>query len=333
MQIGPYKLDNNLVLAPMAGVTDRPFRMLCKQLGAGMAVSEMVTANTVLYSSAKTLTRIDHTGESSPRVVQIAGSDPAMMAEAAQLNVERGAEIIDINMGCPAKKVCSKMAGSALLADEALVADILRAVVQSVKVPVSLKIRTGVARSQRNGVRIANIAEDSGVVSLAVHGRTREDKYLGDAEFETIKSIVQNLTIPVIANGDITTPERAKWVLEHTGAAGIMIGRGAHGRPWIFREIAHYLASGDTMPGIDADERRAIVLAHLRAIYDFYGEARGVRMARKHIAWYCKDKPGAAEFRNEALKLDDIDEQYQCVQQFFSGAEHDQNQRKKRQAA
>jgi tRNA-dihydrouridine synthase B len=319
MRIGPYQLRNNLFVAPMAGVTDRPFRQLCKRLGAGMAASEMVSSNSLLWGSDKTRRRADHTGEDEPRTVQIAGADPAMMAEAARLNVERGAQIVDINMGCPAKKVCNVMAGSALLQHEQLVTQILRSVVAAVAVPVTLKIRTGWDRAHKNGVAIARIAEDCGIQSLAVHGRTRADLYQGEAEYETIAAIKAAVKIPVIANGDITTPEKASAVLRQTGADGVMIGRAAQGNPWIFREIAHYLQSGRHLPAPPVSEVRDTLLDHLSNLYAFYGEYTGVRMARKHISWYSKGLVGGALFRNQVNRVETIDAQLALIREFFNG--------------
>ena len=286
MRIGPYQLKNNLIVAPMAGVTDRPFRQLCKKMGAGMAVSEMVASNSLLWGSEKTRRRANHDGEVEPISVQIAGADPRMLAEAARYNVDEGAQIIDINMGCPAKKVCNVMAGSALLKDEPLVARILESVVNAVDVPVTLKIRTGWDRTNRNAVTIGKIAEKSGVRALAIHGRTRACGFSGDAEYETIAEVKSELGIPVIANGDIDTPERVKEVLERTGADAVMIGRAAQGRPWMFREISHYLATGERLPPPQVAEIRRVLGAHLDDLYAFYGEQTGVRVARKHISWY-----------------------------------------------
>ncbi|MDX1454833.1 MAG: tRNA dihydrouridine synthase DusB [Gammaproteobacteria bacterium] len=321
MQIGPYTLDNNLVLAPMAGVTDRPFRQLCRKLGAGMVVSEMVTSDIRLWNSRKTRHRLDHSGEEEPRIVQIAGGDPDMMATAARLNVEHGAQIIDINMGCPAKKVCNKAAGSALLQDEPLVGRILDAVVAAVDVPVTLKIRTGWNHDNRNGLKIARMAQDAGIQALAVHGRTRVDMYKGDAEYDTIRHIVDAIDIPVMANGDVTTPEKAKEVLEFTGAAAVMIGRAAQGRPWLFREIAAYLATGQHLPEPDRDEVRDILLEHLENLYGFYGEYSGLRIARKHIGWYLKsadNKTEADAFRKRIMRVETAREQTELVAGYFS---------------
>ncbi len=318
MRIGPYSITSKTILAPMAGITDRPFRQLCKRLGAGMAVSEMVTANSLLWGSKKTLNRTNHQGEQEPRVVQIAGSDPTMLAEAARYNVEHGAQIIDINMGCPAKKVCNVMAGSALLQDEKRVKRILDAVVGAVAVPVTLKIRTGWDTSNRNGVRIARIAETAGIQALAVHGRTRACGYRGYAEYDTIRTIKENISIPVIANGDITTPEKAKFVLEYTGADAVMVGRGAQGNPWIFREINHYLATGTHLAPPSLGEIRDTLLEHLQAIYEFYGEYTGVRMARKHICWYSKSQPNGAAFRKKINQLETSVQQLAVTREFFN---------------
>ncbi|MHB8345619.1 MAG: tRNA dihydrouridine synthase DusB [Acidiferrobacterales bacterium] len=317
MQLGPYSLKNNLIVAPMAGVTDRPFRQLCRRLGAGMAVSEMVSSNSLLWGSEKTLRRANHDGEPEPKSVQLAGSDPAMMAEAARHNVDRGAQIIDINMGCPAKKVCNVLAGSALLRDEPLVARIVEAVVRSVDVPVTLKIRTGWDRDHRNGVTIARIAEAAGVQALAVHGRTRADAYQGEAEYETIAAIKTAVRIPVIANGDIDSPERAKHVLEKTGADAVMIGRAAQGRPWIFREIGHFLHTGMLLPDPGPLEIRDILLGHLSDLYGFYGEQLGIRIARKHISWYSKGFVGGGAFRHSINQAETASAQIDMIEEFF----------------
>ncbi|MGI9305391.1 MAG: tRNA dihydrouridine synthase DusB [Gammaproteobacteria bacterium] len=301
----------------MAGVTDRPFRQLCKRLGAGMAVSEMITSDTRLWNSAKTRCRLDHDGEAEPRVVQIAGADPAMMAEAARLNIERGAQIIDINMGCPAKKVCNAMAGSALLQDEPLVARILQSVVRAVEAPVTLKIRTGSDPAHRNGARIAHIAEDAGVSALTVHGRTRACGFKGEAEYETIRRIKRSVTIPVIANGDVDTPESAKKVLASTGADAIMIGRAAQGRPWLFGEINHYLCTGSRLQEPSANEVQAIMLDHLHNLYAFYGEQRGVRIARKHIGWYLKHHGVGKQLRDRLMRVDSAAAQTSLVCAWF----------------
>lgn len=318
LQIGPYTLPNNLLLAPMAGVTDRPFRQLCRKLGAGMAVSEMITANKALWASKKSLLRANHDGEPEPRSVQIAGADPQMLAEAAQHNVQQGADMIDINMGCPAKKVCKVFAGSALLHQEDLVAEILDTVVAAVDVPVTLKIRTGWDRENRNGVRIARMAEQAGIQSLAVHGRTRADAYKGEAEYDTIAAIKAAVSIPVIANGDITSAEKAAEVLDYTGADGLMIGRGAQGNPWIFREITHYFQTGEHLASPELGEVQSVLIAHLKTLYDFYGEYSGVRMARKHIAWYSKGLRSGNAFRQEMNQLESADQQLACTQAFFA---------------
>ncbi|MDA8363144.1 MAG: tRNA dihydrouridine synthase DusB [Gammaproteobacteria bacterium] len=318
MRLGPYTLTNNLIVAPMAGVTDRPFRQLCRRLGAGMAVSEMVSSNSLLWGSEKTLRRANHDGEPEPKSVQLAGADPAMMAEAARHNVDRGAQIIDINMGCPAKKVCNVQAGSALLRDEPLVTRILEAVVRSVDVPVSLKIRTGWDRDHRNGVRIAQIAEAAGVQALAVHGRTRADAFQGEAEYETIAIIKAAVRIPVIANGDIDSPQKARYVLEKTGADGIMIGRAAQGRPWIFREISHFLRTGTLLPEPSPGEIRDILLGHIADLYGFYGEQLGVRIARKHISWYSKGFVGGGAFRHAINQAETAAAQHDMIEEFFA---------------
>jgi len=317
MHIGPYQLKNNLIVAPMAGVTDRPFRQLCKRMGAGMAVSEMVASNSLLWGSEKTRRRANHEGEVAPISVQIAGADPAMMAQAARYNVDQGAQIIDINMGCPAKKICNVMAGSALLQDEPLVKRIVEAVVRAVQVPVTLKIRTGWDRNHRNAVRVARLAEDSGIQALAVHGRTRACGYSGEAEYDTIAAVKSAVNIPVIANGDITTPEKVQYVLACTGADAVMIGRAAQGRPWIFREIAHYLATGAHLPPPEVGEIHGVLAAHVHDLYSFYGEATGVRVARKHISWYTKGLAGSAAFRHAMNQLQTCGEQLAAVDEFF----------------
>lgn len=316
--IGPYQLKNNLVVAPMAGVTDRPFRMLCKRFGAGLAVSEMVTSNSLLYGSAKTLRRANHEGEVEPVAVQIAGADPDMMAEAARYNVDNGAQIIDINMGCPAKKICNVMAGSALLKDEGLVSRILTAVVQAVNVPVTLKIRTGWDPHNRNAVTVARMAEDIGIQALAVHGRTRACAYKGDAEYDTIAAVRQAVKIPLIANGDITTVEKARYVLEYTQADAIMIGRAAQGRPWIFREIEHYLEHGTHLLPPTVSEIHQVMLEHLDDLYHFYGDLTGMRVARKHISWYTKGLVGSATFRHHMNQLQSTAEQLTAINDFFA---------------
>jgi tRNA-dihydrouridine synthase B len=288
LRIGPYALPSRVVLAPMAGVTDRPFRMLCRRFGAGLAASEMLSADGRLWDTPKSRRRRDHAGEPSPRVVQIAGYDPAMMADAAQRNVDAGAEIIDINMGCPAKKVCNRLAGSALLQDEALVARILEAVVAAVAVPVTLKTRTGWDPSHKNGIRIALLAEGAGIQALAIHGRTRTDMYRGAAEHETVRAIKETVKIPVFANGDIDSPQHARAILAATGCDGIMIGRAAQGRPWIFDEVNYYLATNESRADLPLEKVRDIMRAHLEDLYSFYGDATGVRVARKHLIWYCQ---------------------------------------------
>ncbi len=323
MKIGPYALSNNLILAPMAGVTDRPFRQLCRRMGAGMAVSEMVSSNSLLWGSEKTRRRANHEGEPDPKSVQIMGADPQMMAEAAKHNVDNGAQIIDINMGCPAKKVCNVAAGSALLQHESLVGEILEAVVGAVEVPVTLKIRTGWDKSHRNGVTIARIAQEAGIQALAVHGRTRACAYKGEAEYDTIKAIKSAIKIPVIANGDINTPEKAKYVLDYTGVDAVMIGRAAQGRPWIFREIGHFLNHGEKLPEPDVREVRAILTDHLHNLYEFYGEYTGVRMARKHISWYSKGQRNGAAFRHAINQLDTIEEQLAATAEFFDRLEEE----------
>ncbi len=302
----------------MAGVTDLPFRQLCRRLGAGMAVSEMVASHSLLWGSSKTKRRADHSGEPEPRSVQIMGADPLMLAAAARYNVDQGAQIIDINMGCPAKKVCNVAAGSALLRDERLVAQILTAVVAAVpEVPVTLKIRTGWDRGSRNALTIAQIAEQSGIAALAIHGRTRADGYHGEAEYATIAAVKQAISIPVVANGDINTPEKAQAVLKQTGADGVMIGRAAQGRPWIFREINHYLQHGTRLPEPSLAEIEQILTAHLHNLYQFYGEWTGVLMARKHISWYTKGQRHGAAFRQEVNRVESSQAQLEQVGAFF----------------
>ncbi|MGA8147895.1 MAG: tRNA dihydrouridine synthase DusB [Gallionellaceae bacterium] len=319
MQIGPYKLKNNLIVAPMAGVTDRPFRMLCKRMGAAMAVSEMVASNSLLYGSEKTRRRANHEGESDPISVQIVGADPKMLALAAQYNVDQGAQIIDINMGCPAKKICNVMAGSALLQNEKLVAEILEAVVGAVAVPVTLKTRTGWDRNNRNATRIARIAENSGIQALAIHGRTRACGYTGEAEYDTIAAVKAEVKIPVIANGDITTPHKAGFILKHTGADAVMIGRAAQGRPWLFREIDHFLQTGKHLPAPRVEEIHRVLIAHVHDLYDFYGEHTGLRVARKHISWYTRGLAGSAQFRHYMNQIENCAEQLLAVGDFFEG--------------
>ncbi|MGA9420759.1 MAG: tRNA dihydrouridine synthase DusB [Rhodanobacteraceae bacterium] len=317
MQIGPYLIDPPVVLAPMAGVTDKPFRQLCKRLGAGLAMSEMTASDPRLWTTRKSLLRMDHAGEPEPVGVQIAGTDPAVLAEAARHNVDLGAQIIDINMGCPAKKVCNVYAGSALLQDEALVARILAAVVGAVPVPVTLKIRTGWDREHRNGVAIAHIAEDCGIAALAVHGRTRADLYGGEAEYDTIAAIKSEARIPILANGDIDSPQKARRVLDYTGTDAVMIGRPAQGRPWIFREIASFLETGELLDPPSAADVGAILIGHLEALYSFYGEAQGVRIARKHLGWYAKDQPENAAFRAVVNRADTAREQLHLTRDYF----------------
>ena len=318
MRIGPYTLKNNLVVAPMAGVTDRPFRMLCRALGAGLAVSEMVASNSLLWGSEKTKRRANHEGEPEPKSVQIVGADPKLLAEAAKYNADHGAQIIDINMGCPAKKICNVMAGSSLLRDEPLVARLLESAVKAVDIPVTLKIRTGWDSTSRNGVRIAQLAEACGIQALSVHGRTRADAFAGEAEYDTIRAIKAAVSIPVIANGDIDSPAKAKFVLDHTGVDGIMIGRAAQGRPWIFREIEHYLATGETLAEPDPLEVRDLLLNHVENLYEFYGELLGVRVARKHIGWYSKGCVGGANFRRVVNTLESATEQRAHIAAFFT---------------
>ncbi len=301
----------------MAGVTDRPFRQLCKELGAGYAVSEMAASNPRLWASEKSSRRTDHTGEMEPKAVQIAGAVPEELAECAKFNVDRGAQIIDINMGCPVKKVCNNWCGSALLQHEDLVQRILEAVVPAVNVPVTLKFRTGWNRENKNALRIARIAEQAGIQMLTLHGRTRADGYTGDAEYDTIAAVKAAVSIPVVANGDITTPEKARFVLDKTGADAVMIGRAAQGRPWIFREIDHFLRTGEHLPAPLVAEVRKLMDEHLQAHYAFYGEFLGVRTARKHIGWYVRDLPGGEEFRQEMNRLESTAEQLRAVDSFF----------------
>ncbi|UXY15109.1 tRNA dihydrouridine synthase DusB [Chitiniphilus purpureus] len=319
MRIGPYTLPNRLAVAPMAGVTDRLFRQLCRRFGAGYAVSEMISANNALWDNPKTRRRMDHSGEPEPIAVQIAGSDPQQLAEAARLNVRFGAQIIDINMGCPAKKVCNKLAGSALLQNEALVGEILRAVVGAVDVPVTLKTRLGFRNGEENILRVAALAQEAGVAAIAIHGRTREDMYNGHARYGLIREAKRMLSIPVIANGDIVTPQDADAVLKQTGADAIMIGRAAQGRPWLFREIGHFLATGQMLPPPRVDEIRDVLLEHLDALYGFYGEYGGCRIARKHIAWYTKGLPGSNPFRQAMYQLESTTEQKRETRAYFDG--------------
>ncbi|TMN15347.1 tRNA dihydrouridine synthase DusB [Pseudoxanthomonas sp. X-1] len=321
MHIGPYKIEPPLILAPMAGVTDKPFRQLCKRLGAGLAVSEMTISDPRFWSTDKSLRRMDHDGEPAPVSVQIAGTEPAQLAEAARYNVDHGAQIIDINMGCPAKKVCNAWAGSALMRDEALVARIVAAVVKAVDVPVTLKIRTGWDAQHRNAPTIARIAQDAGIAALAVHGRTRDQQYTGVAEYDTIAAIKAALDIPVFANGDVDSPRKAAQVLRDTGADAVLVGRAAQGRPWIFREIAHYLATGEDLPPPPIGEVRDILLGHLQALHDFYGEPQGVRIARKHLGWYAKDRPENAAFRAVVNRAESAAEQLRLTRDYFDALE------------
>jgi tRNA-dihydrouridine synthase B len=322
LAIGPYKLVNNLALAPMAGVTDLPFRLLCRRMGAGIAAGEMLTSDVRLWHTEKSRRRMDHSGESEPRVVQIAGGDPEMMAEAARRNADAGAQIIDINMGCPAKKVCNKAAGSALLKDEPLVRHILDAVVKAVNVPVTLKMRTGWDASNRNAIAIARMAEDCGIQALAVHGRTRACGYKGTAEYETIRAIKQSVAIPIFANGDIDSPLKAKFVLDVTGADGLMVGRSAQGRPWIFREIAAFLAGEEVSDEPSLPEVRDIMLAHLRDLHAFYGDEMGVRVARKHIDWYARGRAQANVARHAVMQAEDAMTQLDRARDYFDALAH-----------
>ena len=320
MQIGSYRLPSSVVLAPMAGVTDRPFRILCRKFGAGLAASEMLTSDTRLWNTSKSRLRMSHEGEPEPRVVQLAGSDPQALAEAARLNVDLGAQIIDVNMGCPAKKVCGKLCGSALLTDEPLVGRLLESVVSAVGVPVTLKIRTGWDRNNRNGVSIARIAESSGIKALAVHGRTRADFYEGAAEYETIRAIKSAVGIPVIANGDIETPQKAREVLDFTGADGVMLGRASHGAPWIFQSVNAYLDAGIAPPALTRAEARDIILAHLDSLYAFYGEDSGVRIARKHLGWYCEQLlTDSAPVRRSLMAASTTSAQFALAQDHLRG--------------
>ncbi len=322
LRIGPYMLPSNIVLAPMTGVTDRPFRMLCRKFGAGLAASEMLTADVRLWDTPKSRRRMDFAGEASPRVVQIAGFDPAMMAEAARRNVDAGAQIIDINMGCPAKKVCNRLAGSALLQDEVLVARILHAVVNAVSVPVTLKTRTGWDRGNKNGLRIARIAEDCGIQALAIHGRTRADMYQGNAEHETVRTVKEMIRIPVFANGDIESPIRAREILATTGCDGIMIGRAAQGRPWIFDEVNYFLRTGELREELAPENVRDIMRAHLEDLYDFYGDATGVRVARKHLGWYLRLSLGYEALRSRLLRMETPREQLATFMEHFDNRVH-----------
>ena len=318
MYIGPYQLSNNLIVAPMAGVTDRPFRSLCKYFGAGHAVSEMMTSDQTLRMTKKSLYRANFDGELAPITAQIAGSEPEQLAEAARYQVANGAQIVDINMGCPAKKVCNKLAGSALLKDEDLVARILDTVVAAVDVPVTLKTRLGFLNGEENILRVARRAEQAGIAALALHGRTREDMYLNTARYSLIKEVKQMLSIPVIANGDIDSPEKAKYVLDYTGADAVMIGRAAQGRPWIFREISHYLETGEHLAAPSIEEVKDVLLGHLSELYQFYGEYSGCRIARKHIAWYTKGLRSSNEFRQNMYQVETTLEQAKVVENYFN---------------
>ena len=317
MRIGPYQLANNLALAPMAGVTDLPFRLLCRRMGAGIAAGEMLTSDVRLWHTPKSRRRMDHSGEPEPRVVQIAGGDAQMMAEAAQRNADAGAQIIDINMGCPAKKVCNKAAGSALMRDESLVREILETVVKSVSVPVTLKMRTGWDAASRNVVTIARMAEDAGIQALAIHGRTRSCMYQGAAEYESIAAVKRTVQIPIFANGDIDSAHKAKFVLEQTGADGLMIGRSAQGRPWIFKQIEAFVMRGEVIAEPSFEEVRDIMLAHLRDLHTFYGEESGVRVARKHIDWYAKGRAQALAFRHAVMQAEDAQTQIERAGAYF----------------
>ncbi|MDX7901320.1 tRNA dihydrouridine synthase DusB [Aeromonas media] len=319
MQIGPHTLETPLIVAPMAGVTDRPFRELCLRLGAGMAVSEMLLANPDVWDSQKTRMRMGHSAETGLRSVQIAGADPEMMAFAARYNVEQGAQIVDINMGCPAKKVNKKLAGSALLRQPDLVRSICQAVVNAVEVPVTLKIRTGWDPDNRNGEEIARIAEDCGIAALAVHGRTRSCLYKGEAEYDTIRAIKQAVSIPVVANGDIDSPEKARYVLDYTGVDAVMIGRAAQGRPWIFREIRHFLETGTKLPPPDREEVRTLMNEHVTNLHQFYGAYLGARIARKHVGWYLDEEETGREFRKHFNALDCADAQLNALEMYFDG--------------
>jgi tRNA-dihydrouridine synthase B len=320
MQIGPYRLANRLILAPMAGITDRPFRRLCRRYGAALAVSEMISSNPALRHDRKTLRRTDHGGEPEPRSVQILGNDPAHMAEAARINADRGAQIIDINMGCPAKKVCNKAAGSALLRDEALVGRILETVAGAVEVPVTLKIRTGWDPGHRNAVMVARIAEGTGIRAITVHGRTRACGFSGQAEYRTIQAVKQAVAIPVIANGDIDSPEKAAAVLAETGADAVMVGRAALGRPWLFRMMREYLDGCPVIGEPDAAEIHSVILEHLHELYAFYGEHLGLRIARKHVGWYLKHLPCPSEFIRMFNAQDSTARQSALIDSLFNAA-------------
>ncbi len=317
MEIGPFQLDNNLILAPMAGVTDRPFRQLCKSLGASASVSEMISANPSLRKTRKSLLRLDHRGEVGPCWVQIAGSDPEMLAQAAGFNIKNGADIIDINMGCPVKKVCRKAAGAVLLSDEVLVEDICQAVVDAVESPVTLKIRTGTDHINRNALNIAKIADRTGIHALTIHGRTRADKFSGQAEYETIREVRNKTNMTLIANGDIDSPEKAKQVLSHTHADALMIGRAAQGRPWIFREINYYLETGKKLDPISSSEMSEIMLGHIAHLHEFYGDWQGVKIARKHVMWYLNNHLAIQEFKIFFNQIGKAEEQLSAISSWF----------------
>jgi tRNA-dihydrouridine synthase B len=322
LKIGSYTLPSNVLLAPMAGVTDRPFRMLCRRFGAGLAASEMLSADVRLWDTPKSRRRMDHSGEASPRVVQIAGYDPVMMAEAARRNIDAGAQIIDINLGCPAKKVCNRLAGSALLQDEALVARILEAVVDAIDAPVTLKTRTGWDRAHKNGVRIAQLAEACGIQALAIHGRTRADMYQGNAEHDTVAAIKNCVKIPVFANGDIDSPQSAQRILHTTGCDGVMLGRAAQGRPWIFDEVNFFLRTGEMRATLALEKVRDIMRAHLEDLYAFYGDATGVRVARKHLSWYFKQHPGQEALRDRLVEIETPREQLSTLLEYYDTREN-----------
>lgn len=324
LKIGQYQLKNPVILAPMAGVTDRPFRQLCHKLGAGMTVSEMVTSDKRLWHTRKSQLRLDHGGEIEPRSVQIAGADPLMMAEAAKINADNGAQLIDINMGCPAKKVCKKAAGSALMRDEALVQNILHSVVKAVTIPVTLKIRTGWDQSSKNALRIAQLAEAEGIQALAIHGRSRACGYSGTAEYDTIANVKANVSIPVIANGDIDSAKKAKLVLDYTRANGVMIGRGAQGNPWIFREIVHFLQTGEILAPPSYSEICEVLLSHLEQLYSFYGEHMGLRIARKHVGWYADKNKQNTSFKKQFNRLDSTDAQRKAILEHFKRLTQDE---------
>jgi tRNA-dihydrouridine synthase B len=319
VKIGPYELSSNIVLAPMAGVTDRPFRVIARRFGAGLAASEMITSDVRLWTTKKTQARMNHEGEPEPRVVQLAGADPQALAEAARRNIDLGAQIIDINMGCPAKKVCNRLCGSALLTDEALVGKILTAVVAASTVPVTLKTRTGFRRDERNGVRIAQLAESCGIAALAIHGRTREDFYDGQAEYETIREIRSRVRIPLFANGDIDSAQKARDVLDFTGATGVMLGRAAHGSPWIFRDVNYFFTHGKNAPALPLRKICDTILAHLESLYEFYGEETGVRVARKHLGWYFGKLQDAPDVRRELMAAESSSAQFALTKKSLDG--------------